>query len=147
MSAVIKTVTPFIDLECLCKALTKVGCNFDVRGDKIVTNRKDISLGFQEFRKDEFGRYSLYAYSYSDKNQAHFIGLIEKEYNFIYQDKLEEIERLHLEEERIRMEKERLEFVEKQRTTIIERAKDQGYSVKEIKVKDKIKLVLTRHTY
>lgn len=147
MSAVIKTATPFIDVECLCEALTKVGCGYEVKGNKVITNRKDLRLGFQEFQKDEFGRYALYAYSYSDKNQANFIRKVEKEYNVSYQIKLEEIERLCLEEEKRRLEKERQEFVKKQRTTILDRAKAQGYSVKEKQVNGKIKLILTRHTY
>jgi hypothetical protein len=147
MSAVIKTTTPFIDLVCLCEALTAVGCDFRVQGDKIITNRQDVRLGFQEFRKDNFGRYALFAYSHIDRNQADFIRLVEKQYNVIYQKKLEEAERLRLEEEKKRLEQERLVFVEKQKTTIIERAKEQGYSIKEENVKGKIKLVLVRNTY
>ncbi|MCZ2355108.1 MAG: hypothetical protein LC115_00225 [Bacteroidia bacterium] len=147
MSAVIKTATPFIDLECLCKALESVDCGFRVEGNKVVTNRKDVRLGFQEFQKDNFGRYALFAYSHTDRNQADFIRTVEKQYNVIYQNKLKETERLRLEEERKRLEQERLAFIDKQRTTIIERAKEQGYSVKEENIKGKIKLVLVRNTY
>jgi hypothetical protein len=147
MSAVIKTVTPFIDLECLCKALEAVKCSFHIQGDKVITNRQDIRLGFQEFQKDNFGRYALFAYSNSDKSQADFIRLVEKQYNVAYQNKLEEIERLRLEDERMRLEQERIAFIDKQKSTIIERAKEQGYSIKEEKVKGKIKLVLVRNTY
>lgn len=147
MSAVIKTTTPFIDLECLCKALTEVGCSFQIQGNKVITDRKDVRLGFQSFQKDNYGRYALFAYSHTDRNKADFIRLIEKQYNVIYQNKLEEVERLRLEEEKIRLEKERQEFIEKQRATIIERAKEQGYSIKEEKIKGKIKLVLVKNTY
>jgi hypothetical protein len=147
MSAVIKTATPFIDLECLCKALEAVGCGFRVEGNKVITNREDLRLGFQEFQKDTFGRYALFAYSYADKTQADFIKIVEKQYNVIYQNKLEEIERLRLEEEKKRLEQERLAFIDKQKTTIIERAKEQGYSIKEENIKGKVKLVLLRNTY
>jgi hypothetical protein len=147
MSAVIKTATPFIDLECLCKALTAVGCGFRVQGNKVITDRQDVRLGFQEFQKDNYGRYALFAYSHTDRNQADFIRTVEKQYKIIYQNKLEEIERLRLEEERKRLEQERLAFIDKQKTTIIERAKEQGYSIKEENVKGKIKLVLVRNTY
>lgn len=147
MSAVIKTATPFIDLECLCKALTTIGCGFHVQGNKVITDRQDVRLGFQEFQKDTFGRYALFAYSHTDRNQADFIRIVEKHYSLIYQNKLEEAERLRLVEELKRLEQERLAFVEKQKTTIIERAKEQGYSVKEENVKRKIKLVLVRNTY
>lgn len=147
MSAVIKTATPFIDLECLCDALTAVGCGFRIQGGKIITDRKDSRLGFQEFQKDKYGRYALYAYSHTDKSQADFIRVVEKQYNEIYQKKLEDAERLRLEEEKKRLEQERLAFIEKQKSTIIERAKEQGYSIKEENVKGKIKLVLVRNTY
>jgi hypothetical protein len=147
MSAVIKTTTPFIDLEFLCEALTAVGCDYSVHGNKIITNRKDVRLGFQEFQKDNFGRYALFAYSHTDRNQADFIRVVEKQYNSIYQNKLEEFDRLRLEEEKKRLEQERLAFIEKQKSTIIERAKEQGYSIKEENIKGKIKLVLVRNTY
>jgi len=147
MSAVIKTITPFIDHECLCKALTAVGCGFRIQGNKLITDRQDVRLGFQEFHKDNYGRYVLFAYSQTDRNQADFIRLVEKQYNVIYQNKLEEVERLRLEEEKKRLEQERLAFIDKQKTTIIERAKEQGYSIKEEKIKGKIKLVLVRNTY
>lgn len=140
MSAVIKTITPFIDLECLCEALTSVGCGFRIQENHIITDRKDVRLGFQTFQKDNYGKYVLLAYSHTDNNQADFIRIVEKEYNTIYQTKLEEAERL-------RLEQERLAFIEKQRATIIERAKEQGYSIKEEKVKGKIKLVLIKNTY
>lgn len=147
MSAVIKTATPFIDLECLCEALSAVGCGFHIQGNKVITDRKDVRLGFQEFQKDNFGRYALFAYSHSDRNQAEFIRLVENEYKNIYQKKLEEAERLRLEEEIKRLEQERLAFIDKQKTTIIERAKEQGYSIKEENIKGKVKLVLVRNTY
>ena len=147
MSAVIKTITPFIDLECLCKALTAVGCGIHIQGNKLITDRQDVRLGFQEFQKDNYGRYVLFAYSQTDRNQIDFIRLVEKQYNLIYQNKLEEVERLRLEEEKKRLEQERLAFIDKQKTTIIERAKEHGYSIKEENIKGKIKLVLVRYTY
>jgi hypothetical protein len=147
MSAIIKTTTPFIDLECLCEALKAVGCGLRIEGNKVITDRQDVRLGFQEFQKDNYGRYVLFAYSHTDRNQADFIRLVEKQYNVIYQNKLEEVERLRLEEEKKRLEEERLVFIDKQKATIIERAKEQGYSIKEENIKGKIKLVLVRNTY
>lgn len=147
MSAVIKTTTPFIDLECLCEALTAVDCGFRVQGNKVITDRQDVRLGFQEFQKDNYGRFALLAYSHTDRSQADFIRLVEKHYSVIYQNKLEEAERLRLEDEIKRLEQERLAFIEKQKTTIIERAKEQGYSIKEENLKGRIKLILVRNTY
>jgi hypothetical protein len=158
MSSVVKTITPFIDREILCQVLEKVGCKCRVQGEKIITDRSDVRLGFQEFTKDSYGKYALYAYSYTDKNQATFIKSVENHYNDLYKKKIAELERLRLEaiaeterkrleEERLRLERERQEFVEKQRTSIIAKAKERGYSVREEKVKNKIKLVLVRNTY
>jgi hypothetical protein len=158
MSCVIKTVTPFIDCEILCQALKTVGCNCRVQGNKIITDRIDVRLGFQEFVKDNLGRYALFAYSHTDKNQTEFVSAIENHYNTLYQKKLEEIEiarqkalaeaeRQRLEQERIRLEQERQAFVEKQKSSIIAKAKEMGYSIKEEKIKGKIKLVLARNTY
>jgi hypothetical protein len=51
------------------------------------------------------------------------------------------------EEEKLRLERERKEYVAKQRTAIIARAKEQGYDVRERVVDNKIKLVLVQTTY
>ena len=44
-------------------------------------------------------------------------------------------------------ERERIAFVEKQKASIIQKAKAKGYTVKERKVKNKVKLVLVKRTY
>jgi DNA-binding NtrC family response regulator len=83
---------------------------------------------------------------------------VETEYNKFYAKKLAEVERKYqqalekaekqrLEAEAKRLEAERKAFVEKQKKAIIEKAKAKGYSIKEKKVGNKIKLVLVRHTY
>lgn len=167
MSAVIKTTTPFINKELLLQALKNIGCNFTLQGNEILTDRKDY-YGLQKFSLNN-GRYVFLHNSSAEsgsqymnvtkdypwgniKNQEYksvseFLKSVEKDYNSLYQKKLEELERLRLEEEKIRLEQERLAFVEKQKATIIERAKEQGYSIKEENVKGKIKLVLVRNTY
>ena len=58
-----------------------------------------------------------------------------------------EEERRKAEEEKLRLERERKEFVEKQRAAIIAKAKEQGYDVRETVVENKIKLVLVQTTY
>lgn len=159
MSCVVKTLTPFIDRDILCSALEECGCKCSVQGDKIITDIRDIRLGFQTFERDSrAGKYVLNAYSHSDRNRVDFVSKVEMQYNILYQKRLEEIERARLqaiaeaerkrlEEEKIRLENERKAFVEKQKTDIIEKAKARGYSVKETKVNNKIKLVFVRHTY
>lgn len=167
MSAIIKTATPFINKELLLQSLKNIGCNYTLNGNEILTNRTDY-YGLQKFSFNN-GRYVFLHDSSAEegaqfmtqaggypwgniKNQEYksvseFLKFLENEYKSLYQKKLEELERLRLEEERICLEQERLAFIEKQRTTIIERAKEQGYSIKEENVKGKIKLVLVRNTY
>jgi hypothetical protein len=58
-----------------------------------------------------------------------------------------EEERRKAEEEKQRLERERREYVAKQRTAIVEKAKEQGYDIQETVVENKIKLVLVRTTY
>ena len=142
MSCVVKTVTPFIDKDILCEALKEVGCKCTVQGERIVTDIRDLSIGFQTFERDKNGKYVLMAYSYTDKNRAEFIQKIETHYNALYQKRLEEI----AEAERIRLEEERKAYVEKQKASITAKAKELGYSVKEKKVENKIKLVLVRYS-
>lgn len=147
MSAVVKTLTPFIDEECLCEALIAIGCKFQIIENKIITDKRDLLLGFQEFRKDNYGKYIFFAYSHLDRDQVAFIREVEKQYNIIYQKKLEEIERLQLEEEKKRLEQERLAFIEKQKNAIIERANQEGYYIKQKEINGKIKIILSRNTY
>jgi len=162
MSCVIKTLTPFLNKEALCQALKEVGCNWRFDGDKIITDRKDVRLGFQEFNKNKVGVWVLSAYSHTDKNQAEFVKQVETKYNELcpqmlqdLKNRLEEIQNKEnyseevsqLKNEITRIEQERQAFVEKQKVNIIAEAKEMGYSVKEQKVKEKIKLVLVRNTY
>lgn len=158
MSAVVKTVTPFIDKECLLKSLDKLQIKYSVSGDKIVTQNQVLI-----FRN---GCYTLDVYSHNYqsvkwidfKNKNSFLNAVEKEYNQLYLEKLIELERLRqevlveqerieIEKELIRLEEERKAFIEKQKQAIIEKAEAKGYSVKEKIVKNKIKLILVRHTH
>lgn len=158
MSAVVKTVTPFIDKECLLKALGKLDIKYSEIANQIKTQNQIFI-----FRD---GHYILDVYSHNYqtiswnnyKNKNTFLQAVEKEYNQIYIEKLAEIERKRqealveaerkrLEEEAKRLEEERKAFVEKQKQSIIKKAKAKGYSVEEKKIGKKIKLVLVRHTY
>ena len=170
MSAVVKTVTPFIDKECLLKALDNLGIKYTIKQNEIVTERVDY-YGNQKFIYQD-GRYKFQHDSSANrqnyrwrnlnfkkwKTVSSFLEAVEKEYNKFYAEKIAELERLkqealaeqeriRLEQEQKRIEEERKAFVEKQKQAIIEKAKARGYTVKEKKVGNKIKLVLVRHTY
>jgi len=164
MSAVIKTTTPFIDKECLLKALDKLMVKYTVEQNDIITERIDYQ-GNQKFifvrgkYKFQYDSYTAIRKNWKQwKTTSSFLSSVEKEYIFIYNNKLAKLERLRqealaeqerirIEEELRRIEAERKAFVEKQRKTIIEKAKAKGYSIQEKKVKNKIKLILVKHTY
>ncbi|MGP1577170.1 MAG: hypothetical protein ACTTH7_06765 [Treponema sp.] len=164
MSAIVKTITPFIDKEILLKALDCLGCSYTVVGNTITTNRIDY-YGNQKFEYNN-NRYQFVHedtpwqnYGQQDyKTVSSFLQSVEKEYNRMYAEKcaelerlrkaaLQEQERLRLEEEKKRIEQERLAYIEKQKQIIIQKAQAEGYSVQEKKVNNKIKLVLRRNTY
>jgi len=171
MSSLVKTITPFIDREILCQALQECGCQYQIQGNNILTDRRDY-FGLQMFQLQQ-GRFVYLhdsdavmfssSFPWENINQqqyktvSSFLEQVEKHYNDIYQRRLAEIElekqraaeeeRRRLEEERIRLENERKAFVEKQKNAIIQKAEKKGYYVKEEKVKNKIKLVLLKRTY
>ncbi len=170
MSAVVKTVTPFIDKECLLKALDKLDVKYTIKQNEIVTERVDYysnqkfvyQNGHYKFQHDSSANRQNYPWRNLNvkewKTVSGFLEVVEKEYNQVYAEKIAELERLRqealAEQERIRLEKEikrieeeRKAFVEKQKQAIIEKAKAKGYSVKEKKVNNKVKLILVRHTY
>jgi hypothetical protein len=178
MSAIVKTITPFIEKEMLLQALDCVGCRYTLNHDQIITERKDYYgqqkfvwyKGRYSFQHDssaelsEFNRrWGSYPEGWKNNWKAYqsvnsFLQAVEKEYNRIYSEKLAELERIRLEkiaeQERIRLEQEmkrieqeRLAYIEQQKQSIIQKAKEQGYSVQEKKVKNKVKLILRRNTY
>lgn len=167
MSAVIKTVTPFVIEEVLMEALQAVGAEpvkittsslrtVSHRGGLVVgdilTNRSDY-YGPQHFRLE--GDRWILCHDSSEMNGRISNRLAEKHYSKVgcfleeigsayevaYQGYLARI----AEQERIRLQEERKARVEATRQQAIAKAKDQGYSVKETtNSKGQIQLVLTR---
>ncbi len=177
MSSIVKTATPFIDRQLLLEALNSLGIKYSIRGNTIVTERRD-DFGQQTFIWQK-NRYIFKYDSWRKRSVSSFLKAGETEYKRLYQKRLEEIrkkqeelrrkreelerkrlqaqieaERKRLEEElkkqeaeKKRLEEERKAFVEAQKKNIIEKAKAKGYSVKEKKVGNKVKLILVRHTH
>jgi hypothetical protein len=159
MSAIVKTITPFIDKEILLQALDAIGCKYTLIGDEIITERIDyygnqkfvLVNGRYVFQHDSSANRVVYPWrnlNFKEYNTVRdFLAAVESKYIYLYNKKIEELEKQRQEEERIRMENERKAFVEKQKQNIIAKAKEKGYSVKEENVKGKIKLILVRNTY
>ena len=167
MSAVIKTATPFVVEEVLMEALQAVGAEpvkftssklqtVSHRGGLIVgdilTNRSDY-YGPQHFRleggrwilrhdsSEMNGRISNRLAEKHYSNVGRFLGEVGSAYEVAYQGYLARI----AEQERIRLEEERKARVEATRQQAIDKAKAQGYAIKETtNSKGQIQLVLTR---
>jgi hypothetical protein len=170
MSAVIKTLTPFTSQSLLLEALEEMGAEPQLldteaalRGAShrgrlqlgdILTNRRDY-YGLQHFRR--VGEVFQLRHDSSEMNGTvvsrlqdrkyrsvtDFLGQLEGAYKGAHQRLLQRL----AEEERQRLEQERIARVEATRLKAIERAKAQGYSVKEHRANGKIQLVLTRTVY
>lgn len=167
MSAVIKTVTPFVIEEVLLEALAAVGAepvriaslsqqavrhNGGLLVGDILTNRSDY-YGPQHFRFDGNrwvlrhdssemnGRVSSMLAEKHYSNVGRFLGEVGAAYEVAYQGYLARIAEL----ERTRLDEERKARVEATRQQAIAKAKAQGYSIKETtNSKGQIQLVLTR---
>lgn len=157
MSAVVKTVTPFFDKECLLQALDKLDFSYNQTLNSIKLNDKEFIYRNGYYTLDLYSS-NYKAIKWSDYKKNTFLENIEKEYNDFYTLKINELERKKQEElaeqERIKVElelkrikAEKKAFVEKQKNEIIAKAKSKGYSVKEKVVNKKVKLILVRHTY
>ena len=157
MSAVVKTVTPFFDKECLLQALDKLNICYTSTLNSIKLKDKEFIYINGHYTLDIYS-YNYKAIKWSDYKKNTFLENIEKEYNNFYTFKINELERKKQEElveqERIKIElelerikEEKKAFVEKQKKEIIAKAKAKGYSVKEKMVNKKVKLILVRHTH
>ena len=146
MSTVLTTLTPFINGIILSEALTAIGCKHTVFVEVIILDNScnqhfELQNGRYVFvydtdeRRVSWGKVN----NCQDKTIKGFLKQVEKSYHDTYEK--------HLQIERERLEAERRAYVEKQKQTVITKAKAQGYAVREERVKDKTKLVLVRNTY
>ena len=133
MSCLVRTTTPFINEEILLEALKNCGYKYELRGNKIYL--PELNVYRETYFKLLNGKYVL-SYDSYNSNISSLLQKLEAEYNKVYERKLEE--------ERERLERERLAFIEAQKKAIIEKAKAKGYRVMEVKKDNKIQLTLVR---
>lgn len=133
MSCLVKTATPFINEEILLEALENCGYQYEIKANEIYIPQ------LHKYRDTCFklvnGKYVLNYDSYNTDISS-FLQRLELEYGKVYERKLEE--------ERERLERERLAFIESQKKAITEKAKAKGYRVMEVKKDNKIQLTLVR---
>lgn len=134
MSAVVKTITPFIDKECLLKSLQDINCKYILQNEKIITERTDyyghqlfvFQNGKYQFQHDSSANFEQYdgIYGYRKNSGEYktvnaFLSAVEKAYQRIYKEKLAELERQRLEAERKRQE----QLIEQERLRLEAEAK------------------------
>lgn len=160
MSAIVKTTTPFIELELLLQALDALDVKHTQAADgRIITERQDhygnqafiLEGGRYKFIHDSSANREHYSFRQANwknwKSVDAFILALEKEYTRCFDDRAAELVRLQHEEELRKIEEARQKYVESVKVKILENAKSQGYAVKEKKVGGKVQLVLVKHTY
>jgi len=167
MSAVVKTLTPFVSRELLLEALDALGVSYTCEQNQIVTDRKDY-YGYQIFSyshgsgkyifqhdssADVGSRWTPYPWGANFKEWttiSSFLGAVESEYKNAYTrlvERAEEEKRLEIARRLAEEEEKKRQFIERQKQAILEKAKENGYSVKETKQGEKIHLVLVRTVY
>lgn len=162
MSAYIKLMTPMVDEDCLCAAFSDLGF-----GDSsIERHATPVKLRGFTGHAPEYANLVLRSHF---ANSSADIGFLKTTtgYRAIVNDidlplfgekwltKLNEHYQAHLaakleriaEEERQRLEEQRRQLVQAQRTLVHERARKMGYTVKESREGDSIRLVLVKRSY
>ncbi|MDX9804940.1 MAG: hypothetical protein RBT87_03815 [bacterium] len=142
MSAVVQTLTPFIEKSCLLKALQYMEIRFSEQRDKILIQGETDTY----FDRELSGKFKLTCYFYTS-SVVTMLPQIEQKYIQFYKEHMKELEEKRLEAERARIENERRAYVEKQRQEIIKKAEAKGYKIKEKRNGNEIQLVLVKHTY
>lgn len=146
MSYRVTTKTPILDLECLICALRENQLSFTQQSDLIIKvslhNHSYSNITYTKQPNDCY----LVEYYKDHSEERELVEKLEKSYIRIYQEKLEKLEQQRQEEE-ARLQRERLErYKEEQKQRLIQKAKQQGYTVKEVKRDNKIQLVCVRYT-
>ena len=109
------------------------GYQYEIKGNKIYI--PSLNKYRDTYFKLVNGKYVLSYDSYNN-DVSSFLQKLEVSYNNVYERKLQE--------EKERLERERLEFIESQKKAIMEKAKAKGYRVMEVKKDNKIQLTLVR---
>lgn len=164
MSAYISMATPMIDEECLLEALSYVGFpkstleifsepqklvgyQGDARNEcaNIIIRRKHVGAGSNDigFIKTQTGFRAIISEFDSTRYDKSWM----RKLNDIYQKQTTEKQARLEEAERLKLEEQRRQLVEAQRAAINQKAKKMGYSVKETREGNSIRLVLVKRTY
>jgi len=140
MSSRITLYLPLLDFDSIVEALKHLKEKFTIINNNEL---KVHTTGYYKeilIKKVDSNRYSLFG---EDIVMKQFTKNLAAEYKNVYETKMLKAK----EEERKRMEEERIRYVEQQRAAVVANAKKMGYSVKETIHGEEIKIVLVRRTY
>jgi uncharacterized protein YnzC (UPF0291/DUF896 family) len=149
MSAIVQTLTPFLEQDVLLAALEDLNIGYEIQGSNIIIERADY-FGKQKFiwenhkyvfRHDADNTQRGNTQNFKSTND--FLKKLEDIYKLQYAKKMEQLAA----EEQARLEALRIAYVAQQTTAIKAKAKEMGYDVVEKKVDNKIRLVLVKNTY
>jgi uncharacterized protein YnzC (UPF0291/DUF896 family) len=149
MSAIVQTLTPFLEEDLLLAALEDLNIGYEIQGSTIITERADY-FGKQKFIWEKH----KYVFQHdadntqrgntqNSKSTSDFLKDLETAYKFQYTQKIERLETA----EKARLEALRLAYIEQQKADIKAKAEEMGYNITEKKIGNKIRLVLTKNTY
>lgn len=156
-SVIITTITPFIDKDILCKALSNLGIKYSVNKNKIITNRTDVSGNqYFEYVNNKWVYKANEANSIISVNNGEVVVTKpEKEYGAPFGQPLAKDFLKEVEQEYYKLiqnpdteisEKNKL-YVEQRKQEIIAKAIAEGYNVEESIVNNKVQLVIAKNSY
>lgn len=139
----VESSAPFVDEECLIDAIEAVGAKWRRQGTTIAITAQMVGEGITlELRH---GAWTLRRLSSEQHRQweARLVAV----YEDVSRRKLARLAEEHRRSEEARIRQEKAALVERRRTAIVEKARKQGYEVKERREGAQIRLVLVRRTY
>jgi len=139
----VESSAPFVDEECLIDAIEAVGAKWRRQGTTIAVSAPTVGEGITlELRH---GAWTLRRLS-SEQHRHCELRLVAA-YEEASRKKLARLAEEHRRAEEARIRQEKAALVERRRSAIVEKARKQGYDVKERREGTQIRLVLVRRTY
>jgi hypothetical protein len=168
MSAIVRSLTPFLNQEQLLEALESLECQCTVQQDQItVTGGLNLRLynkpvfkrtidgkfmllherspEIKKFLKQLEGAYIKAGKEYKRKLQE--LKILAEQEEVLSKQREIELKKQELEQKEKERELAKQAYVQQQKAEIIRKAKEQGYEVKEYKKGNNIQLQLVKVTY
>jgi hypothetical protein len=139
----VESTVPFLDEECVVDAIEALGVTWSRQGSRI-TFSQPAWLAEAELQS-RHGAWILRRLA--EPEQRAWESQLVAAYENARETKLTRLEDARRREEEARVRQEQAALVERRRKAIVEKARKKGYSVKERREGNEIRLVLVRRTY